>query len=100
MLKSSFRGSKRSAPLRRQTVYWIAAILAALLVEAILLTLPIPAEIGLAMRYNPLVPLVAMPLLLYPIYRRSESLAICLGFLPDASFVYPAFVRTVEQRHQ
>ncbi|NJN90198.1 MAG: hypothetical protein HC878_07340, partial [Leptolyngbyaceae cyanobacterium SL_5_14] len=73
MLKSSFRGSKRSAPLR-QTVYWIAAILAALLAEAMLLTLPIPAEIGLAMRYNPLVPLVAMPLLLYPIYRRSESL--------------------------
>ncbi|NJO73197.1 MAG: hypothetical protein HC833_05150 [Leptolyngbyaceae cyanobacterium RM1_406_9] len=80
MLKSSFRGSRRSAPLRRQTVYWIAAILTALLAEAMLLTLPIPAEIGLAMRYNPLVPLVAMPLLLYPIYRRSESLAICLSF--------------------
>jgi hypothetical protein len=80
MLKSSFRGSKRSDPLRRQTVYWIAGILAALLTDIILLTLPIPAEIGLAMRYNPLVPLVAMPLLLYPLYRRSESFAVCLSF--------------------
>lgn len=64
----------------RQTAYWIIGILVVLLAYAIALTLPIPAQIGLAMRYNPFLPLVMIPLLLYPLYRRPEPLAYCLSF--------------------
>jgi hypothetical protein len=71
---------KRPDPLLpRRHAYWIAGIIGVLLVYAIALTFPIPAEIGLTMRYSPFVPLIAIPLL-YPLYRRPEPLAFCLSF--------------------
>jgi hypothetical protein len=80
-MPNSFPWLKRPDPLSsRRQAYWIAGIIGVLLVYAIALIFPIPAEIGLTMRYSPFVPLVAIPLLLYPLYRRPEPLSFCLSF--------------------
>jgi hypothetical protein len=80
-MPNSFPWLKRPDPLfSKRHAYWMAGIIGVLLVYAIALIFPIPAEIGLTMRYSPFVPLVAIPLLLYPLYRRPEPLAFCLSF--------------------
>jgi hypothetical protein len=81
MLENSSPRLKLPQPfLPRRHIYWMVGIIGALLACAISLTLPIPAAIGLTMRYNALVPLVVIPLLLYPVYRRPEPLAFWLSF--------------------
>jgi len=71
----------QAQPLWRSHLYSIACFVVPVAIYAVVLTLPLPEQFTSLIRENPLVALIAIPLLLYPAYRRTGYIAdsVCLG---------------------